>query len=60
MANVDETKNINYQNLSPATKATVVTAIAAIRAANTSAALTNQKDNVRVILNETVKAQEET
>lgn len=60
MANVDHTRNANYITLSAGQKTTVDAAVVAIRAAYASAAPDAKKGNVKVILREILKGQEET
>lgn len=60
MANVDHTGNINYGGLSAGAKAAVDAAVTAIRAAFTASKAEDGKNNVRTILREVTKNQEET
>lgn len=60
MAIIDVTKNQNYTKLSSGAKSAVDTAATAIRAAFSAAKAEKRKENVRVLLAELVRVEDET
>ena len=60
MALIDITKNQNYTSLSNDAKSALDTAATAIRAAFTAAKAEKKKENVRVIIMELARLQDET